>query len=43
VNRSQSGWLRDDKVTQKELAEMLEMTPQQFNDILKGRTQLTGE
>jgi plasmid maintenance system antidote protein VapI len=36
-------WLSDNGVSQRELAAMLEMTPQQLNDILRGRTQLTGE
>jgi len=31
-------WLRDNKVTQNELAEILGMTPQQLNDIVKDRT-----
>jgi|GraSoiStandDraft_39_1057311.scaffolds.fasta_scaffold632058_2 transcriptional regulator with XRE-family HTH domain len=36
-------WRQVNKITQKDLSEMLKMTPQQLNDILKGRTQPTGE
>jgi transcriptional regulator with XRE-family HTH domain len=36
-------WRKENGVMQKELAKRLNMTPQQLNDILKGRTQLTGE
>jgi plasmid maintenance system antidote protein VapI len=36
-------WRKDYAVTQKDLARRLGMTPQQLNDIIKGRTQLTGE
>jgi plasmid maintenance system antidote protein VapI len=36
-------WRQDHAVTQKDLAGRLGMTPQQLNDIIKGRTQLTGE
>jgi transcriptional regulator with XRE-family HTH domain len=36
-------WRKDNGIMQKELARRLNMTPQQLNDILKGRTQLTGE
>ena len=36
-------WLRANRVKQKELAESLGVTPQHMNDILGGRTHLTGE
>jgi plasmid maintenance system antidote protein VapI len=36
-------WLQENATTQKDLAGLLDMTPQQLNDIIKGRTQLTGE
>ena len=37
------GWRRADRIKQKDLAATLGMTPQQLNDVLKDRTQPTGE
>jgi plasmid maintenance system antidote protein VapI len=36
-------WLKLNQVKQKDLAKMLDMSPQQLTDIFKNRTQLTGE
>jgi transcriptional regulator with XRE-family HTH domain len=36
-------WRKRHRIKQKDVAVELGMTPQQLNDILKGRTQPTGE